>query len=476
MTARILTLDAYLDAPNVTHGAFRDPATIFEYDVVFWDPANTLRTYQYALGNSYFKGEPRISDHETLSILSDVTRRNREFVDFLAMGRTLAIFVSPEQGFYFDTGKREKSGTGRNQKVTTIVDRLDLLKAIPGGFKVVPAQGRRIGARSSAFSALVSGAPDRWWYRAILEDFPGDPLAVVAGTSKCVGSIQRNENGGILLLLPDLQGPDYVDDESEVGDSGGEELSASLDGLVDELGDAQGDDLGEDQASRELVAWVESLRLDVGEPAPPWLQRYKFSEDVEAAAEMARLEEERERVVGAIEDLKGVVEVSDRWKRLLYASGDDLESQVMEAFRLLGFEAESGPEDRADILLRLNGRVAVVEVKGLNGSAAEKNAAQLEKWISEEMLSGAGKPKGILVVNAYRQIPPEGRKKPTFPHQMVTFCTPREHCLVSTSQLLSMARKVMDDPSLAPSIAESLMGATGVLAGWDDVSSAFVSA
>jgi len=57
------------------------------------------------------------------------------------------------------------------------------------------------------------------------------------------------------------------------------------------------------------------------------------------------------------------------------------------------------------LILDYKGKIAVVEVKGLGKSAAENNAAQLEKWVSEYYLTKGIKPKGILIVNAYKDVP-----------------------------------------------------------------------
>lgn len=230
-----------------------------------------------------------------------------------------------------------------------------------------------------------------------------------------------------------------------------------------------------DQASVELMTWIESLRITGTEPPPPWLHRYRFAEDATTAQKITELEKEKDRICAEIEEFQKHNDVSDKWKRLLYASGDELEEQVMAAFSLLGFHVERGPEGRADIILQTDTQRAVVEVKGLNGSAAEKNAAQLEKWISEEMLNGSGKAKGILVVNSHRQLPVDARTAPSFPHQMVTFSTAREHCLVTSVQLLAMVRAVMEDGTCAPSITESLMRTNGTMSGWEDVAGLFVS-
>ena len=53
--------------------------------------------------------------------------------------------------------------------------------------------------------------------------------------------------------------------------------------------------------------------------------------------------------------------------------------------------------DRDDLILQYNDRIAVVEIKGvLRKSAAERHAAQLEKWVSSYFSDKGIRPKGIL--------------------------------------------------------------------------------
>ncbi len=47
-------------------------------------------------------------------------------------------------------------------------------------------------------------------------------------------------------------------------------------------------------------------------------------------------------------------------------------------------------------------------------------------------------PKGVLIVNAYREISPSERTEAPFPHQMLSYSHVRKHCLITTTQLLSI--------------------------------------
>ncbi|MFD7897412.1 hypothetical protein [Streptomyces sp. NPDC059743] len=461
---RTLTLDLWLDAPGVDYSDFGSMDSIFEYDIVFWDPANTLETYNFEPGKTHYKGAPRLDSHDSVRILKDIQRRRKEFSEFLAMGRTLVIFGAPPQEFYYDTGKREKSGTGRNQQVTVLLDSSSLLEALPVEIEMSAARGQGISPKHSGFRSIWRAHKDRWRYRVVFDKYAGDSIAVVEGTNKCIASILRYDAGGILLFLPDLEeldSPEVVDGDVKVDPASetSESQSTSAAEVIEEL---------IDPAAVDLISWVKSLGVLHGQSIPPWLERCEFPEDVENAEHVKRIKEDILALKQRLEELEVESDNSRQWKQLIYAQGVPLERQAMQAFEAIGFESQQGPEGRADILLRKNGVRAVVEVKGVSKSAAEKNAAQLEKWVSEEIVDGESKVKGILLVNAWREIAPDVRSEPAFPSQMVDFSVRREHCLMTGGQLLAMVRACMANPSRADSIASEILQTVGVLEGWDD--------
>jgi hypothetical protein len=70
-------------------------------------------------------------------------------------------------------------------------------------------------------------------------------------------------------------------------------------------------------------------------------------------------------------------------KILFTGTGGALEVQIRKVISELGFSVEKGSIGRADLIANYNDKVAVIEIKGVTKSAAEKNAAQLEKSVSE---------------------------------------------------------------------------------------------
>lgn len=127
----------------------------------------------------------------------------------------------------------------------------------------------------------------------------------------------------------------------------------------------------------------------------------------------------------------------DERKILFTGSGAALEHVDEKALTALGFEVESGAPGRTDRVLTFGGTPAVIEIKGKAKSAAEKDAAQLEKWVAGHHVEHEVQPKGILLVNAWRDLTLADREsRPTFPEQMLEYSTGRGHCLITGLQLL----------------------------------------
>jgi hypothetical protein len=450
---RILALDADVHGPGVDNDTFRSLKSILEYDVVFWDPSHFADSYTRDSWNPTYQGQPVLSPDESARLVADVLRRRKEIASFLEMGRVFVVFSTPPSIVHYATGESKTSGTGRNAKTINTVAPIDVAgSCIPVSYEASPGVGESIDPKDDGFRAVWRADQSAWYYRAIFHKPAGTVIATVAGTDKAVASIFRGKGGGILLMLPAIY--PVIEDEDEEEDEGGD----------------GGEDGKKDEVSSSILNWIVQLKGGKAAEQPVWLDRYRFSEDVDRSDRIRELDATLARVADEIETLKAAQAAADQWKLLFTASGNALEEQAKKALEVIGFSVQSGPPGRTDLKLEWDGRQAVAEVKGVGKSATEGNAAQLEKWISEERISGVQNPKGILIVNGWRNMPLEDRNQETFPHQMRKFCEQREHCLLTGLQLLAMARTVEQDPGRSPEIARSIMETVGVMPGWQDLS------
>lgn len=148
--------------------------------------------------------------------------------------------------------------------------------------------------------------------------------------------------------------------------------------------------------------------------------------------------------------------------------GDILVDTVITVLTELGLKAFLGETGRDDIVVEFNGQSAVVEVKGKKGSAAEADAAQLEKWVAGFKQEKNSDPKGILMVNAFCETPLLERKEQAFPHQMLKYSTQREHCLMTTLQLLGLLLEARAYPEKKSELVDSLFSTVGIYTGFSD--------
>lgn len=171
---------------------------------------------------------------------------------------------------------------------------------------------------------------------------------------------------------------------------------------------------------------------------PQWANNYLLQGEKQELEKLDKFSAEKIKIDKSI--LKSEVSLSNYnfLKALFASSGSTLESVVEFVFNEFGFTVESVSRNRDDLIVKKDSDVAVVEIKGLTKSAAEKNAAQLQKWIGIYHYDSGKEPKGILVVNAYKDLEIDKRTKPSFPHQMQPYTKRMGHCLITGIQLLCM--------------------------------------
>lgn len=189
-------------------------------------------------------------------------------------------------------------------------------------------------------------------------------------------------------------------------------------------------------AFRELY---EATGADAQLPAlPGWHEHYLIPGEVEVADVIAQIE----KAVGELNVLLAAKrEEKTRLgylKRLFTDKGSSLNKAVRTALEGLGFEVEPGPG--GDELIATYGQaVAVVEVIGKDSkSANDADASQLAKSVSKYFDEHGVVPKGILVVNGFRDTAIGTRSDAVFPDQMLGFSKKRGHCLITGLQLMCL--------------------------------------
>lgn len=473
---RIMLLDCKFGLPNGELHRFESVVSAFDYDVVIWDVEGTANRLRI-LGDN-FSGVPSLDTAASINLLEGIKRRREEFRELVELGRVVAVLASGSEIFSVDSGKRRSTGTGRNEKIVRVHEDIDLLSFVVPAVECEASRGLEIEIADERIRPLWRTTAKGWLYRGILTKWPGDPLLRVANTNKTVGSISEHTSGGVLVVLPEPWVPEEEneDDEPERTNetTAANQVTAGVDGEAHDIEESE--DESEDRLfnAKELVRWLEGLVVQDSADVPDWLDSFWFAEEIGLNAEVLAVQRKISDLETDKERLEAALAAGGQWKRLITGDGAALERQVLLAFEALGFEALSVVRGRSDLRIAMGDQRFVIEVKGTRKSAAEKHAAQLEKWVAEEAASGIPA-KGVLVVNGWRELPLDQRTEPVFPAQMIDYSTARSHCLISGLQLLSVVRAVQRGEVSADEVAGALASTSGRLRGWDDWRTLFVA-
>ena len=452
-----LDYDPIYGDDDYTRSTFGSDVSVFDYDIVIWDPASSLSHYTSAYGD-WYQNLPSLNDNESVRLASDITRRRGEFLEFLRAGRILIVVSRPPQECYIATGEKQYSGTGRNSRATRIVTKTDLWRALPVGsdqLSLALGSGSRIKVDgSSSLAAFLKNRKEFFKYDAVMTAWPGTAVAKVQGTERAVSSFIKTKEGGVLVMLP---APDLV---KSISVKTGRALYKS------EASDIQD----------ELLQAVSELTSAGVVSRPAWAEKYATKGQLEVRESVVKQQARVQSARTKLTELQKKQEASELKDQLFLGTGRPLELRVKAVFELLGCEVTEPEPGRDDWKVKFPERNAVVEVKGVAKSAAEKHAAQLEKWVAGELEETGVAPKGILVVSTWRETELLQRTEKDFPDQMIPYSVGREHCLLSGLQLFVIQAVVEADPTQAEHWRKKILATSGVIEGADDWRSILVHA
>lgn len=394
MGRKILTIGFELASSEVESASFQSKVSLLDWDIILFRPD----IFELISHNDFFQGKPSLNDSLSFRLKECSEHWRRELKQAYDTGKTVVIYLPPVTEVYVDTGKRSYSGTGRNQKTTTHVELYSNYEAIPASLTPVHTSGTAMKLVDRGSEVLAS-----YWrdfeglstYQVLLthKDVPG--CLVTRSGGKCVGAHYRNKtSGGTLLCLPDI---DFFDDD--FWDDEGDELAWSKAGQ---------------QFSKRFVTSIVGLdkalrsALEIT-PEPVWASEKKFmlaSEEnlkIQLLAAEKQVEEAQKIKEGIAESLKS----AGALRSLLYEKGKALEAAVIDALRILGFEAEpfKNSESEFDVVFeceegRLIGEAEGKDSKAVNIDKLRQLSMNIHEDLQREEVTAPAKP--VLFGNGFR--------------------------------------------------------------------------
>ena len=375
---RILSLDYWpIFGSGNKFGKFSGDDCVFDCDFVLWDPLGSFQLYRDEfVGEKH--GAPLLPEAYAADLRRHIVRRKEDFAEFVKRGGTLAVISRPPQTCYVRVP--------RNVVSFEPDEELNIISALPIKAPVFTARsGDRIevvgdGPLQEHFRRFSNHLR----YEATLSSKMGSVLGKIRGTDHVVSSVLEFEKAGRIVFLPatsfKMQNiPDYRCETEDWP----EECVAYQESLI--------------EAVSKLNAMLEVSM-------PRWAKSFGTHEQLKLRNQV---HEHRLALTEAGKRLNTVIQNSvsaDRWSQLFLGTGRVLELQVKSALEALGGIVSEPEHNRDDWRVAFpNEKVAVVEIKGISKSAAEKHAAQLEKWVNGEFLTTGQQHKGILIVNTWRE-------------------------------------------------------------------------
>lgn len=408
---------------------FRSSVSFMDYDAVIIDTSYLSQKYGTDYPHTY-EGKRLISNDESRLMVEEFERTKAQIIEFLKQEKNVFVLMATNEKCFIHTGQSEYS-------ITDIVAPFNTFSFLPIDLNPTMVIGEKFNiTRKSPYSNFFQATKDMIYYEAYFEAPKKSALLTVPNTDKAISAVFEYEKGKIIIL------PYHYEEESfKTEKEWKKNAKKYLDALF-ELNNA-------------LISHADSYVL------PLWSDSIKVINEEEEENRLEQDVKKLHNIEEKIKKRKELIKAIKKKKILFTGSGTPLEEVVKETLQEIGFtlcEAEIG---RSDIIASYNGTDVVAEIKGVSKSAAERHAAQLEKWAAEFIEENEHTPKAILIVNGYCDTPLTERTEDVFPNQMLKYCEARGHILITTTQLLCLYVDIKNNPDCAQERITELLSCVG---------------
>lgn len=453
---KIFSVGAELAIDEIEYCDFDSEASLLDWDIILFKPSIDA----LVISTQNYQGKPSLSDGHSFRLKECSEHWRREIKDAFEAGKTVIVFLADLNEVYIDTGKREHSGTGRNQKTTTIVADYSNYRCIPVAFNPVKTKGSamKLASRSAELIAPYWKEFEKYsQYKVVLagENIPA--CLTTRNGDKPVGAIYKSKNSnGAIVLLPDIDFDN--DDFSEEKD----------DGLV-------WTQVATTFASRMLktVVSLDRVLKNEGEstPEPEWAKAstYELEKEGKVRSELLKAEEELEKLQSRKDGLLDELKDLGRLRNLLFENGKPLEFALIEALKILGFQATHyhDSESEFDVVFeskegRLLGEAEGKDTKAVNIDKLRQLAMNIHEDLARDDVDKPAK--AVLFGNGYR-LDPLGERDAPFTTKCISASTSSSTALVNTPDLFLVAQYLSNkkDTKFATRCRKAILNSIGLV-------------
>ena len=441
----IITEFESLNYVSFDEDIFTTSISFFDYDAVVI--STDYISNQYAKSStSPYQNKRLLSEYASNQIKEDYKKIKEQLIEQLRQGKNIFVLMGNNENCYIYTGEKQYSGTGKNARQTNIVTQFDMYSFLPIKISATHVYGERIEiCGKQPYADFFRKTKDCYHYAAYFTGPEPSVQLKVQGSSKVVSAVFEYENGKIILLPFPYYEDDYTEEKYWK-----KQGKVYLDSLF--------------ELSKRMSTSMDDYVL------PEWANRFSILQE---SVECRKLEKDRQKLLKlqkSIENQEQLIHEIQRYKTLITSSGEQLEEIIKLVLSELGFSLFEAEKGRSDIIARYREIDIVVEVKGVSKSAAEKHAAQLEKWVAQFTEENEHAPKPLLIVNGFCDTPLLERVEDVFPKQMLKYCEARNHALITTTQLLCLYIETRRNPSCLNERLMELLSTIGIYQQYQKIS------
>jgi hypothetical protein len=182
---------------------------------------------------------------------------------------------------------------------------------------------------------------------------------------------------------------------------------------------------------------------------PSWVKKYTLPGENAYQPQIDQLQQQIDDLIKQKEEIESKKQKLSDYRALLFENGKPLENAVINAFRLMGFQAENLKKDdmEHDVILTSSEGRAIAEVEGKDKTAVNiEKLDQLTRVVDEDFIVNNSYPEGILIGNPYRLLPIEERSDP-FTEKVRIAVKRKNFKLLTTVELFKAVIKMLESPT-----------------------------
>ena len=402
MSKKILSVGFEIPGGSGEYVPYKSDRSLLDADIIIFQPDIS----GFFTSESY-QGLPSFSENTSFEMRRAADHWRSELQAALKEGKTVVIFLSRFKRFFLDSGQRTYSGTGRNQKVTRLVDESNNYTFLPAPLgDISPARGEVIkkvgdlGFLGPYWSEFGSSSHYELYFNGKVTQ----RLLTAGADERVVGALVRMKNvAGNLLLLPSL-------------DTDREEFTRYDSKQETTLWTKEARAFGKRLVSAIIAFDCHLRRESAATPEPEWaaVPDYKLSTEGYELREITRCEAEIRDAEKRRNEAVRRLESERSFKALLYETRKPLEDAIRAALAFLGFKAEPYKDSTSefDVIFSSDEGRMLGEAEGKDNKAINIDKfSQLERNLHEDLAreSISEMAKGVLFGNAFRFLPPMDR-------------------------------------------------------------------